>query len=58
MPNRKNLITVLAAVIEALQSLPEDALGYGNTDLLQWPIRDELVHRVEQVLIEFEGGEE
>lgn len=50
---------LLGIAREALKTLPEDALGYeqrpsGEAAL---PIRDELVHRLDQALREREGGE-
>lgn len=44
------LLATLRKCETAIESLPVDALGFGTTDTSRWPLRDELLGEIREVL--------
>lgn len=49
-PEISRLRMAVRVAFDALKSLPEDALGYGQDDDGRWPLRDELMRNLDEAL--------
>ena len=51
----RDLLAALKEAQRAIKSLNADALGFGGTDRYQWPLRDELLSRIDSEIARAEA---